>query len=242
MKLKNLVINKISVLVLSLMMVVATGLAYSPSAIAKTVASSSNRSADTGSAIVNTFRNNFDGSLAETIVGRAIWYMEYGNIVYGHTKYASTGYCDCSQFVSMVYKDFGYSITSASRKYNQVGVQVPGVYCRNGTIVGVDKLKPGDIFTFWKTNHIGHVAMYIGQINGKPCIIGTCPGYPTAIGMINSWSGWYGKSLYQVRRVLPDSAYAPGGKISNRGPVIPAKYRMRPLRPLVLPKDLTAGF
>ena len=41
--------------------------------------------------IVDSFRAQFDGSLADSIVGRAIWYMEYGFIVYGHSKYATTG-------------------------------------------------------------------------------------------------------------------------------------------------------
>ncbi|MEN6326503.1 MAG: peptidoglycan-binding protein, partial [Syntrophomonas sp.] len=165
--------------------------------------------------VVDSFRANFDGSLAQTLVGRAIWYMEYGYMKYGHTKYAATGYIDCSNFVSLVYKDFGYSITSAAKNYGAVGVKVEGVYAAKipGTskysLVGIEKLRPGDIFTYWNSDepartHIGHVALYMGVINGKPCIINTCTDNPTAIGIIDSFSYWYGSSLIEVRRVLPD--------------------------------------
>ncbi|MGI5921315.1 MAG: peptidoglycan-binding protein [Syntrophomonadaceae bacterium] len=203
--------------------------------------------------VVDSFRANFDGSLAQTLVGRAIWYMEYGFMKYGHTKYNTTGYIDCSNFVSLVYKDFGYSITSAARNYGTVGNKVPGVYSQKipgtskYTLVGVENLKPGDIFTFWNSDapaktHIGHVAIYMGKINGKPCIINTCKGHPTAIGIINSFSYWYGSSLIEVRRVLPASAYVAGNKITDKGPVIPAIYQIKPDKPIIMPEDLRTGF
>jgi peptidoglycan hydrolase-like protein with peptidoglycan-binding domain len=203
--------------------------------------------------IVDSFRANFDGSLAQTLVGRAIWYMEYGYMKYGQTKYAATGYIDCSNFVSLVYKDFGYSITSAAKNYGSVGTKVEGVYSKKipgtskYTLVGTENLKPGDIFTFWNSDepagtHIGHVAIYMGMIDGKPCIINTCKGRPTAIGIINSFSYWYGSSLIEVRRVLPASAYAAGSKINDQGPVIPAIYQIKPDKPIVLPKGLSTGF
>lgn len=197
--------------------------------------------------IVDAFRDSFKKTLANSIVGRAIWYMEYGFIVYGHSKYATTGYCDCSQFVSMVYKDFGYSLSSASRNYNKIGTKVSGVSCRNGVIYGTDKLKPGDIFTFWTTAntgswHIGHVAIYIGKINGKPRIIGTLKGNPTAIGVLTNLPGWYGTHFAGVRRVLPASAYQTGGKINAKGPVIPNVYRMVKFTKVILPKNLAKGF
>lgn len=192
--------------------------------------------------IVNALRTNFNGSLSHSIVGRAIWYMEYGYIKYGHNSYARTGYCDCSQFISMVYKDFGYSITSASRKYNKVGKKVSGVYVRNGVLVGAQKLKLGDILTFQRADHITHVAMYIGIYNDKPCFIGTTSGYPTAIGIVVGFNNWYGKQFHDVRRVLPNSAYTPGGKINDQGPVIPAKYRIKPTQPILMPNKLAVGF
>lgn len=203
--------------------------------------------------IVDCFRANFDGSLAQTLVGRAIWYMEYGYMKYGHTKYASNGYIDCSNFVSLVYKDFGYSITSAAKDYGSVGVKVQGVYAEKipgtskYTLIGIEKLKPGDIFTFWNSDepartHIGHVAIYMGVINGKPCIINTCSGRPTAIGIVNSFSYWYGSSLIEVRRVLPTSAYVEGNTITDLGPVIPELYQIKPDKPIIMPKNLFTGF
>lgn len=203
--------------------------------------------------IVDSFRANFKGSPAETLVGRAIWYMEYGFMKYGHTKYPATGYIDCSNFVSLVYKDFGYSITSAAKNYNQVGVKISGVYAQKipgtskYTLVGTEKLKPGDIFTFWNTDapartHIGHVAIYMGEIDGKPCIINTCSDRPTAIGIIDSFAYWYGSNLIEVRRVLPDSAFLPGSKITDKGPVIPEIYQIKPNKPIIMPKYLGTGF
>jgi peptidoglycan hydrolase-like protein with peptidoglycan-binding domain len=203
--------------------------------------------------IIDAFRANYKGSLAEALVGRAIWYMEYGFMKYGHSKYPATGYIDCSNFVSLVYKDFGYSITSAAKNYNQVGVKVNGVYAQKipgtskYTLVGTEKLKPGDIFTFWNSDapaktHIGHVAIYMGEINGKPCIINTCKDRPTAIGIINSFAYWYGENLIEVRRVLPDSAFVAGSNFTVQDPVIPATYQIKPDKPVIMPKYLRTGF
>ncbi|HZK43871.1 MAG TPA: peptidoglycan-binding domain-containing protein [Syntrophomonadaceae bacterium] len=203
--------------------------------------------------IVDSLRADYDGSLAQALVGRAIWYMEYGFMKYGNSKYPTTGYIDCSNFVSLVYKDFGYPITSAARNYGQVGVKVGGVYAKKipGStkyrLVGTKNLKPGDIFTFWNSDRpaktrIGHVAIYMGVVNGKPCIINTCKGRPTAIGVIDDFSYWYGSSLIEVRRVLPASAYVAGGKIRDQGPVIPARYQIKPDQAIVMPKDLPTGF
>jgi hypothetical protein len=203
--------------------------------------------------VVDAFRESFDGSLAQTIVGRAIWYMEYGYTVYGHSLYANTGYIDCSQYTSRVYGDFGYSITGASRKYTTVGTRVSGVYSAKipGTsryqIVGVDNLKPGDIFTFWAKDsygvkYISHVALYIGKINGKPAIINTRKDRPTALGIVTDFSYWYGSNLNDVRRVLPSDAYVSGGAaINDKGPVIPAVYQMRK-GTVIMPQNLATGF
>ncbi|MGE5380007.1 MAG: NlpC/P60 family protein, partial [Methylocystaceae bacterium] len=200
----------------------------------------------------NALRNQYQGSLAEAIAGRAIWYMEYGYTVYGHTLYAKTGYIDCSQFVSRAYGDFGYYVTGASRKYTTVGTRVSGVYARKlstgrYTLVGTEKLKVGDIFTFWAKDsngnkYISHVAMYVGTVNGKPIIINTVKGHPTAIGFADNYSYWYGSNLYDVRRVLPANAFYRGGAaIRDKGPVIPAVYQM-PKGTVILPKNLSKGF
>lgn len=204
--------------------------------------------------IVNSFRSQYNKSKAQALVGRAIWYMEYGYMIYGHSKYPTSGLIDCSNFVSLVYKDFGCSITSASRKYNTVGTRVSGVYARHKSgsktkheLVGIDKLKPGDILTFWKTDssgkrYIGHVALYMGKINGKPTIIHTVSGRPTAIGITNSFTYWYGHHFNDARRVLPASAQAPGGSWTDNGPVIPSVYKLPPQHKIILPRALPSGF
>jgi len=205
------------------------------------------------SATMAAFRAAFDNSPAQALVARAIWYMKYGYMVYGHTKYPTTGYIDCSNFVSLVYKDLGYSITSAARKYNTVGQAVSGVYSKKQTgstkkymLVGVDKLKPGDIMTFWKEDssgnrYIGHVAIYMGKLNNKPAIIQTCKGNPTAIGITTSFTYWYGQHFAGARRVLSGSAYQPGASYQDLGPVIPAIYQMS-IGPVIMPRDLPQGF
>jgi hypothetical protein len=153
----------------------------------------------------------------------------------------------------MVYGDLGYTITSASRKYTTVGSKVNGVYSEKipGTsryqLVGIDNLKPGDIFTFWAKDsdgnkYISHVALYMGKINGKPAIINTCTDRPTALGIVTSFSYWYGSNLYDVRRVLPSDAQVKGAiAINDKGPVIPAVYQMKK-GSVILPHDLAQGF
>lgn len=202
---------------------------------------------------VKAFRQIYNNSPAHALVGRAIWYMNYGYMVYGHQKYWDTGYIDCSNFVSLVYKDFGYNITSAARKYNTVGTKVSGVYSKRQPgsskkymLVGVEKLKPGDIFTFWKEDskgnrYIGHVAIYMGELNGKPAIIHTVKGYPTAIGITTSFTYWYGEHFNGARRVLGTSAYSSKTGYTDKGPVIPAKYQMKP-GPIIMPDYLSNGF
>ena len=241
MKISTKVKNRIIAFFLTLTLVFGIGMFMSPAAMAASSSSISNYN-NPGKPIVDSLRTSFNDSLAQNLVGRAIWYMEYGYMVYGHSKYPTTGYIDCSNFVSLVYKDFGYSITSAARNYDQVGVKVPGVSVKNGTLVGADKLKPGDILTFQRTNYISHVAMYIGNVNGKPCFIGTTTGYPTAIGIVTGFNNWYGTQFHDVRRVLPASAYVVGSKITDKGPVIPAKYRIKPDKPIIMPNNLPTGF
>ncbi|HWP96036.1 MAG TPA: NlpC/P60 family protein [Syntrophomonadaceae bacterium] len=241
MKVNQGIKNRILVFLLTLSLVVGMGMFWAPNAMAAT-SSSKATGLKLSTPIVNTLRTNYNASLSQAIVGRAIWYMEYGNIVYGHSKYATTGYCDCSNFVSMVYKDFGYSFTSAAKNYDQVGVKVSGVSVKNGKLIGVEKLKPGDILTFERTNYISHVAMFIGVVNGNPCFIGTTTGYPTAIGIVSGFNNWYGTQFHDVRRVLPASAYVANGTIKDKGPVIPKKYQMKPTQKLVMPKNLPTGF
>lgn len=171
-----------------------------------------------------------------------------GYMIYGHTKYGDTGFIDCSNFVSLVYKDLGYKLTSASKNYNQVGQKVPGVYSRKiaGTskyeIVGTENLLPGDIFTFWTDNsggsgtHIGHVAIYMGTIGGKPAIIHTVKNRPTAIGILTDFGYWYGEHFSEARRVLNSQSQTPEKFWQAAAPVIPAVYQLPPQKRIVMPE------
>lgn len=199
--------------------------------------------------LADAFLAEYDYSEAQALVARAIWYMENGYMIYGHTKYWDTGFIDCSNFVSLVYKDFGYTITSASKKYNQVGKKIDGVYTRkiSGSskyeLVGTEKLKPGDIFTFWTNDsdgngtHIGHVALYMGEINGQPAIIQTNSERPTAIGIRTDFRYWYGEHFVEARRVLDESAQSPDHPWQASLPVIPAVYQLPPQNPVIMPED-----
>jgi hypothetical protein len=204
--------------------------------------------------IIAGFRDQYNESLAQKIVGRGIWYMLYGFTVYGHSSYATTGFIDCSQYTARVYKDFGYSITGVSRNYNTVGTPVTGVYSKlqpgsttKWMLVGADKLKPGDIMTWWKEDdtlgrHIGHVGIYMGIINGNPSVLMTISGRPTALGILTSFTYWYGEHFEGARRILPSSAYSPNSKKIGSAPIIPAVYQMVPAYPTVMPKNLPMGF
>jgi hypothetical protein len=192
------------------------------------------------------------GSLADQIVERAIWYMEHGYTVYGHgfNSYHSDGVVDCSGFTKLVYGDFGFELTGVAKKYDNIGTRVEGVYTKivdeYWSLEGVENLRPGDIFTWWKqrldgTFYIGHVGIYMGQLDGKPAVICTTrgTGTPTAIGIISGFRRWFGQHFYNAQRILPEGSWTPGKGIpghEDRGPVIPKQYVLPPQKPIVMPK------
>ena len=191
------------------------------------------------------------GSLADQIVERAIWYMEHGYTVYGtgRNSYHSHGVVDCSEFTKLVFGDFGFQLTGAVKKYDRVGEKVEGVYPveEDGSwrLEGVDHLRPGDICTWWRqrsdgSKFVNHVAIYMGQLNGKPAVIGTYGyGSPTALGIVTRFKNWWGKHFYTAQRVLPEGSWTPGYVIpghEDRGPVIPQQYILPPQKPIVMPE------
>ncbi|MBO5278114.1 MAG: SH3 domain-containing protein [Lachnospiraceae bacterium] len=96
--------------------------------------------------------NSSNAALREAIVSYALQFV--GNpYVYGGNSL--TNGTDCSGFVNLVYKEFGYSLTRrASLQYN------------DGRRISVDELQPGDLIFYpepYDPNEIGHVAMYIGN-------------------------------------------------------------------------------
>ena len=65
-----------------------------------------------------------------------------------------TNGADCSGFVHLVYKNFGYSVPRYSMSFLNVGKKVSR-----------EDIQPGDIVIYERLNGIGHVAIYMG--NGK---------------------------------------------------------------------------
>jgi hypothetical protein len=197
---------------------------------------------------VADFRANYasmKGTLAYQIVERAIWYMENGYWIYGHgtESYGPLGYEDCSGFTRLVFGDFGMSVTGTSANYNTVGTKVEGVGKElvNGKwkITGVENLRIGDVFTFQETDHIMHVAIYMGtNRDGQPVVIGTRgDGNPTALGTVDGWQYWWGENFQGARRVVPEAGFTSmAGKI-EKSPVIPKQYVLPPQAPIVMPEE-----
>lgn len=202
---------------------------------------------------VDQYREKYStikGSLADQLVERTFWYMHNGYMVYGSGRkaYANTGIVDCSNFVSLVYNDFGYVIPTAVREYGSVGKQITGVSAKKvgsyWSLQGTENLRPGDILTWYKLDsggnkYISHAAIYMGMLNGQPAVIGTrSSGNPTAIGIVNDFRFWWGSNFYQARRVLPDKAWVPGEVIpghEGRSPVIPSNPILPAQRPFEIP-------
>ncbi|MGO4107819.1 C40 family peptidase [Paenibacillus sp. YAF4_2] len=175
-------------------------------------------------------------TLAYQIVDRAIWYMENGYMVYGSGSdaYGKYGYEDCSGFVRFVFGDFGFNITGTSANYNTVGTKVAGVSKQkvNGKwkLTGIENLRIGDILTWQETDHIMHVAIYMGtNRDGQPVVIGTrSDGNPTALGTVDSWEYWWGENFKEARRVVPTAGFSGMAGKTIKAPTIPSSYVLPP--------------
>ncbi|MFB4475408.1 hypothetical protein ACDI16_21265 [Oceanobacillus caeni] len=203
---------------------------------------------------IEQYRENYKSiknSLADKIIERAIWYMENGYTVYGHglISYHTHGIVDCSEFTRLVYGDFNFPITDVAKDYDLVGTPIEGVKPvkkENGTwgLKGIENLMPGDILTWWDVDgngkkFISHVAIYMGELNGQPAVIGTADGNPTAIGIVNNFNHWYGSNFYSAQRLLPEGAWSPNKTFANhieKEPVIPENYTLPPQKKVTIPK------
>ncbi len=67
-----------------------------------------------------------------------------------------TNGCDCSGFVHLVYKNFGFNLPRYSMSFLNVGKVIEPK---------LSAMQPGDIIIYHKKNGIGHVGIYMG--NGK---------------------------------------------------------------------------
>ncbi|WP_157663849.1 SH3 domain-containing protein [Sutcliffiella horikoshii] len=203
--------------------------------------------------LINQYREKYghlENSLAGKVIERAIWYMENGYSVYGHglLSYHYHGVMDCSEFTKLVFGDFNFIITDVSRNYATVGTPVEGVKPINidgkWKLEGMENLRIGDILTWWDfeedgTKYISHVAIYMGELNGQPAVIGTAPDNPTALGIINNFDYWFGENLFSVQRVLPEGSTDPTKEFSKhieKEPVIPESYVLPPQNEIIIPE------
>lgn len=94
-------------------------------------------------------------SLRSKLVNYAKKYLGY-RYVWGGTSFSRDGGVDCSGFVKLVYREFGYTLQRTSREQAQ-----------RGTKISQSSLKPGDLVFYGNNSsgYINHVAIYIG--NGK---------------------------------------------------------------------------
>jgi len=98
-----------------------------------------------------------------------------------------TNGCDCSGFVHLVYKHFGYNLVRYSLSFLNEGVPV-----------SIENIKVGDIVVYAKSAAgIGHVAIYAG--NGK--IIEAQSG---KAGITDNRPIQHGRKILGIRRVLPN--------------------------------------
>ena len=97
-----------------------------------------------------------------------------------------TNGCDCSGFVHLIYKHFGYNLVRYSLSFLYEGVPV-----------SKEDMKPGDIVVYGRNSEgIGHVAIYIG--NGK-----IVEAQSTKAGITCTRSVFYKEPL-GIRRILPN--------------------------------------
>lgn len=93
--------------------------------------------------------------------------------------------CDCSGFVHLVYKHFGFNLPRYSMSFLNVGTKVEPK---------LSALKPGDIIIYNKKNGIGHVAIYIGD--------GKIVEAQSSDKGITDNRAWNSRSIAGVRRIL----------------------------------------
>lgn len=93
--------------------------------------------------------------------------------------------CDCSGFVHLVYKNFGFNLPRYSMSFLNVGTKVEAK---------LSALKPGDLIIYNKHQGVGHVAIYIG--NGK-----IVEAQSSKAGITNT-RAWNCRSIAGVRRIL----------------------------------------
>jgi cell wall-associated NlpC family hydrolase len=88
---------------------------------------------------------------------------------------------DCSGFTSLIYKEFGYSISRT----------LAGQLSSNGRSISYSEIQPGDIICYGSSGKCTHVALYIGNgqiihsANSKKGVIISSATYDTILGVKN---------------------------------------------------------
>lgn len=116
--------------------------------------------------------------LRSSIVDYAMQFL--GN-KYVHGGNSLTTGTDCSGFTSLIYAEFGYSLSRTPG----------GQFSGNGRSISYDEIKPGDVICYGKGSKCTHVALYIGngqiihEANSKKGVVIYEADYDTIIGIKN---------------------------------------------------------
>lgn len=116
--------------------------------------------------------------LRSSIVDYAMQFL--GN-KYVHGGNSLTTGTDCSGFTSLIYAEFGYSLSRTPG----------GQFSGNGRSISYDEIKPGDVICYGKGSKCTHVALYIGngqiihEANSKKGVVIYEADYDTILGIKN---------------------------------------------------------
>lgn len=125
---------------------------------------------------VGTYSSNAE--LRSSIVNYAMQFLGNRYVHGGNSLVTGT---DCSGFTSLIYKEFGYSLSRTP--YGQLS--------SNGRSIDYSQIQPGDIICYGKGGKCTHVALYIGNgqiihsANSRKGVVIYQADYDTIIGIKN---------------------------------------------------------
>lgn len=125
---------------------------------------------------VGTYSSNTE--LRSSIVNYAMQFLGNRYVHGGNSLVTGT---DCSGFTSLIYKEFGYSLSRTPS----------GQLSSNGRSIDYSQIQPGDIICYGKGGKCTHVALYIGNgqiihsANSRKGVVIYQADYDTIIGIKN---------------------------------------------------------
>ena len=125
---------------------------------------------------VGTYSSNAE--LRSSIVNYAMQFLGNRYVHGGSSLVTGT---DCSGFISLIYKEFGYSLSRTPS----------GQLSSNGRSIDYSQIQPGDIICYGKGGKCTHVALYIGNgqiihsANSRKGVVIYQADYDTMIGIKN---------------------------------------------------------